>query len=123
MNTMPNQIPNSAAAPSFTPTVVRKGWFARNWKWFVPTFLIAFFGLPLALIGTVFAAMKNSDVAKESLLRAQKNVALVQKVGTPIQAGWLVSGSINVSTTSGDADLAVPISGPKGQGKIYVTAH
>jgi hypothetical protein len=123
MNTMPNQVPNAAASPSFTPTAARKGWFARNWKWLVPTFLIVFFGLPLALIGTVFAAMKNSDVAKESLLRAQKNAALVQKLGTPIEAGWLVSGSINVSTTSGDADLAVPISGPRGQGKIYVTAH
>jgi hypothetical protein len=123
MNTMPNQISNAAASPGFTPTAAHKGWFSRNWKWLVPTFLIVFFGLPLALIGTVFAAMKNSDVAKESLLRAQANPLVVQKLGTPIEAGWLVSGSINVSTTSGDADLAVPISGPKGQGKIYVTAH
>jgi hypothetical protein len=102
---------------------VRKGWFARNWKWFVPTLLIVFIVLPLALIGSVFAAMKNSDVVKESLLRAQANPRVVQKLGTPIQEGWLVSGSINVSTTSGDADLAVPISGPKGKGNIYVTAH
>jgi hypothetical protein len=123
MNTMPNQIPNAAASPGFTPTAARKGWFVRNWKWLVPTFLIVFFGLPLALIGTVFAAMKNSDVAKEALLHAQANPLLVQKLGKPIEAGWLVSGSINVSGSSGDADLAVPISGPKGQGKIYVTAR
>jgi hypothetical protein len=101
----------------------RKGWFLRNWKWFVPALVIVFFVFPLALIGSVFAAMKNSDVAKESLVRAQANPLLMQKLGTPIQEGWLVSGSINVSTTSGDADLAVPISGPKGQGKIYITAH
>jgi hypothetical protein len=44
-------------------------------------------------------------------------------LGTPIEEGWMVSGSINTSTTSGDADLAVPISGPKGRGKIFVTAH
>jgi Cytochrome oxidase complex assembly protein 1 len=123
MNKTPNQISNAAASPSFTPTAARKGWFSRNWKWFVPTLLIALFGLPVALIGTVFAAMKNSDVAKEALLRAQANPLLVQKLGKPIEAGWLVSGSINVSGASGDADLAVPISGPKGQGKIYVTAR
>jgi hypothetical protein len=123
MNTMPNQISHAAVSPSFTPAPPRKGWFSRNWKWLVPTFLIVFFGLPLALIGTVFAAMKNSDVAKEALLRAQANPLLVQKLGRPIEAGWLVSGSINVSGASGDADLTVPISGPKGQGKIYVTAH
>jgi hypothetical protein len=124
MNTQPNQIASSASlSPSLTPTAARKGWFSRNWKWLVPTVLIVFFVLPLALVGSIFAAMKNSDVAKESLLRAQKNALVVQKLGTPIEEGWLVSGSINTSTTSGDADLAVPISGPKGQGKIYVTAH
>jgi hypothetical protein len=124
MNTEQNQIPNAAvASPGLTPTAARKGWFSRNWKWLVPTLLIVFIVLPLALIGSVFAAMKNSDVVKESLLRAQANPLVVQKLGTPIQEGWLVSGSINVSTTSGDADLAVPISGPKGKGNIYVTAH
>jgi hypothetical protein len=124
MNTEPNQIPNSAAAsPGLTPPAARKGWFSRNWKWLVPTLFIVFLVFPLALLASVFAAMKNSDAAKESVLRAQKNALVVQKLGTPIKEGWLVSGSINTSTTSGDADLAVPISGPKGQGKVYVTAH
>jgi hypothetical protein len=124
MNTQPNQISSSAAvSPGATPPAAPKGWFSRNWKWLVPTLLIVFFVLPLALLGSVFAAMKNSDAAKESLLRAQSNPLLVQKLGMPMEEGWLVSGSINVSTTSGDADLAVPISGPKAKGKIYVTAH
>jgi hypothetical protein len=124
MGTQPNQISNSAAASrGLTPTAVSTGWFSRNWKWFVPTLLIVFLVLPVALLASIFAAMKNLDVAKESLLRAQKNALVVQKLGTPIAEGWLVSGSFNISPTSGDADLAVPISGPKGQGKIYVTAQ
>jgi hypothetical protein len=124
MSTPPSQISSSTAAyPGVTPVAARKGWFSRNWRWLVPTFLIIFVVLPLLLIGSIFAAMKNSDAAKESLLRAQKNALVVEKLGTPIEEGWMVSGSINTSTTSGDADLAVPISGPKGQGKIYVTAH
>jgi hypothetical protein len=124
MSTKPNQMPNSVAASlNATPTAARKGWFSRNWKWLVPALLIVFLVLPLALLGSIFAAMKNSDVVKESLLRARSNPLVVQKLGTPIEEGWLVSGSINVSTTSGDADLSVPISGPKGKGNIYVTAH
>jgi len=71
----------------------------------------------------VFAAMKNSDAAKESVFQAQTNPQVVNQLGTPIAEGWLVTGSINTSTTSGDADLAIPISGPKGRAKIYVTAH
>jgi hypothetical protein len=124
MTTPPNQIPNPAAAsPYSTPTAGRKNWFSRNWKWFVPTLVMVVFVLPLALLGSIFAAMRNLDVAKESLLRAQSNPLLVQKLGTPIEEGWLVGGSFNTSTTSGDADLAVPIAGPKGKGEIYVTAH
>jgi hypothetical protein len=67
--------------------------------------------------------MKNSDAAKESVFQAQTNPQVVNALGTPIAEGWLLSGSINTSTTSGDADLAIPISGPKGRAKIYVTAR
>ena len=124
MNAQPIQIPGSSEVPQgTTPIAPRKGWFARNWKWFVPALLIIFLGLPLVILGSVFAAIRSSDAAKESLLRAQSNPLLVQELGAPIEEGWLVGGSINVSGTSGDADLAVPISGPKAKGKIYVTAR
>ncbi|MGA7634616.1 MAG: cytochrome c oxidase assembly factor Coa1 family protein [Terriglobales bacterium] len=124
MNAQPIQIPGSSAVPQgTTPIAPRKGWFARNWKWFVPALLIVFLGLPLAILGSVFAAIRSSDAATESLLRAQSNPLLVHELGAPIEEGWLVGGSINVSGTSGDADLAVPISGSKAKGKIYVTAH
>lgn len=110
MNTAQNQIPNSAAASaSFTPTAARKGWISRNWKWLVPVIIIVGFGLPVALMSSVFAAMKNSDAAKKSVLQAQTNPLVAQELGTPIVEGWMVSGSINTSTTSGDADLAVPL--------------
>ena len=123
MSTEPSQM-RYAAGPSLgaTPTA-RKSWFSRNWKWLVPVILIVACGLPLALMGAVFAAMKNSDAAKESVFQAQTNSQVVNQLGTPIAEGWLVSGSVSTSTTSGDADLAVPISGPKGRAKIYVTAH
>jgi hypothetical protein len=50
--------------------------------------------------------------------------AVAQKLGGRIEEGWLTSGSINVGTGgSGDANLAVPISGPKGNGTVYVMAH
>lgn len=124
MSTQPNQMGYSAGVPlQGSPAVRRKSWFSRNWKWLVPVILIVCFGLPMMLMASVFAAMKNSDAAKESVLRAQANPLVAQQLGTPITEGWLVSGSINTSTTSGDADLAVPISGPKGKAKIYVTAH
>ncbi len=124
MNAQPDQIMSSAGMPpGATPIAPRKGWFGRNWKWLVPALLVVFVGFPIAILGSVFAAIRSSDAVKESLLRAQSNPLVVQKLGTPIEEGWLVAGNINVSGPSGDADLAVPISGPKAKGKIYVTAH
>jgi len=124
MNAQPNRLSSSSAVPpGGTPIAPRKGWFARNWKWFVPALLVVLVGFPIAILGSVFAAIRSSDAAKESLLRAQSNPLLVQKLGAPIEEGWMVAGNINVSGPSGDADIAVPISGPKAKGKIYVTAH
>jgi len=122
MNAPSFQTSGSSAAPT-SAVAPRKSWFGRNWKWLVPALLVVFPGLPLLILGSVFAAIRSSDAAKESLLRAQSNSLLTQQLGTPIEEGWLVGGSINVSGASGDADLAVPISGPKASGRIYVTAH
>ena len=51
-----------------------------------------------------------------------KNADVQAKVGTPMKVGWLTSGSINLNGPSGDASLAIPLSGPKGAGTIYVEA-
>ena len=124
MNTQRNQISSPQAdPPGTTPVAARKGWFSRNWKWFVPALLIVFFVLPLGILGTVFAAIKSSDAAKESFLRARSNPLLVERIGAPIDEGSLVTGSINISGNSGDADLSLPISGPKGKATVYVTAR
>jgi hypothetical protein len=71
----------------------------------------------------IMSLLKNSDVAKQALARARSNPGVVEHLGTPIKAGWFVSGSINLHDSSGDADLTMPISGPKGKGTIHLTAH
>jgi hypothetical protein len=97
-----------------------------NWKLIIGL-LVGFFALVIAavcgLILLIFSLMRGSDVATEALARARSNPTVVKRLGTPITEGWFVSGSLNVSTGSGDADLTVPISGPKGNGTIYLTAH
>jgi hypothetical protein len=101
-------------------------WWSRNWKWFVPTgclTLILLFGLFMALIFTVvMGSMKSSDAYKEAVARARANPNVVEKLGTPIQEGLLVTGNIKVQNSSGDADLEIPISGPKGKAVIHAVA-
>jgi hypothetical protein len=66
--------------------------------------------------------MKSTDVYKDALSQARGNSAVIEALGTPIKDGFLVSGNTNVNGASGEANLAIPISGPKGKGTIYVSA-
>ena len=70
----------------------------------------------------VFSIMKSSDVYKISLARAKSDQRVVAALGTPISEGMFTSGKTNVNGPSGEADIAIPISGPKGKGTIYAVA-
>jgi hypothetical protein len=83
-------------------------------------FFVAFVG-SIALI--VFGAMESTDVYKEALARARVNSGVIEALGSPITEGFLVSGNTNVNGASGEANLSIPISGPKGKGTIYVAAN
>lgn len=103
-----------------------KNWFERNWKWFVP--LVCLWGLAVVagfvalILYLVFGLMKTSDAYKEAIARAKANPAVVAALGTPIEEGFLVAGSIKVSGPSGEAQLEIPVSGPRGKGTIFLEA-
>ena len=71
----------------------------------------------------VFSAMKSTDVYREALARAKADPTVIKALGSPIKDGFLVSGNTNVNGASGESNLAIPISGPKGKGTIYVSAN
>lgn len=103
-----------------------KGWWGRNWKWSVPVGCLGLLGLFAAfvvlLVGLVFGLMKSSDAYKGALARAAADPAVQEAIGTPVEAGLFVTGNINVSGSTGQADLAIPIRGPDGRGTIHVVA-
>ena len=45
------------------------------------------------------------------------------ELGTPVEAGWLVSGNIETSGGSGTTDLSIPLSGPEGSGTLFLEAE
>ena len=120
------QVPPTGQDVPLPPGQPRKGWWGRNWKWFVPTgcltLLLVVGGCIAGLVGFVFSLIKSSDAYKDALAAAQASPAVQKALGTPIEAGLLVMGNIHVSGTSGNADLTIPISGPKGEATIYAVA-
>lgn len=79
-------------------------------------------GFVVVIAAIVFGALKSSDAYKTALARAEADPRVTSALGAPIAAGFFVSGNTNVSGSSGQADLTVPISGPNGKGTIYLVA-
>jgi hypothetical protein len=123
MSTQPSRIPQAnVLAPALMPKQ-RRNWLGRNWKRLLAAVFVCGIVFVVGIFALIMIAMRSSDVAKEAVARARSNAVLAQRLGAPIGEGWFVGGSINVSPGSGDADLSVPISGPKGKGTVYVTAQ
>ena len=101
-----------------------QGWFARHWKAVVGVGCLGIVILGGAFVAGIFflvmGSIRSSDAYQQALAKASASPEVVVRLGQPIKTGWMVSGSINVSGPTGDADLAIPISGPKGKGTIYV---
>jgi hypothetical protein len=117
--------PTSPAGVPAAPAP-RPGWWSRNWKWFVPVGCLTMIGLVVvfvaAIVVIVFGALKSTDVYKDGLARAQKHPAVIEALGSPIDDGLFMSGKTNVTGSSGEADISVPISGPNGKGTLYIVA-
>lgn len=104
-----------------------RSWWSRNWKWFVPTGCLTLFALVVAFIACifffVFGMMKSSDAYQGAVRQAKDDPRVIAALGTPITEGYFVSGHTNVDGASGTADLAIPLSGPKGKATVYVVAE
>ena len=112
--------------PPPVPPTPRRNWWKRNWKWFVPLGCFSIALLFVVFVGSVvaivFSAVKSTDVYKGALAQAKAHPAVIEALGSPITGEFLVSGNTNVNGASGEANLAIPVSGPKGKGTIYVAA-
>jgi hypothetical protein len=109
-----------------TEPEAKGNWWTRNWKWFVPTGCLTIVILFVAFVGSiviiVFSAIKSTDPYKDAFAKAKMHLAVIEALGSPIKEGFFVSGNTNVNGAAGEANLSIPISGPKGKGTIYVKA-
>ncbi len=112
--------------PPAMPRQVPPGWWQRNWKLGVPLGCLGAIALlaafVLLILSIVFGAMKSSDAYKLAFARASADAGVIKAIGTPVKDGFFTTGNIRVNGSSGFADLAVPISGPKGKATIYLVA-
>ena len=73
-----------------------------------------------AFIFGIASLIKNSEPYREGLSLVQENETAIELIGEPIDAGFFVSGSINLNNDDGEADLSFSVSGPDGSGTVHV---
>ena len=115
---------NDPAQPAHHIVQHQPGWWSRNWKWALCL------GVPISAIGLIalifFGIMglfTSSEVYQHSLLKARESAEVRRALGEPIEASLWMTGQINIMNQSGEADITIPISGPKGSGQLFVNAE
>ncbi len=103
----------------------KKGWFGRNWKWFVPVGCLG----PLLVCGGcggffvfgIFSALKSSEAYTQSLAKAKASPQVIAALGDNIEPGMAIGGSVNLNNNNGTADVIYSISGSKGEAAVHCT--
>ena len=117
---------NEKMPPLIKPSKERS-WWDRNLKWVLPSgclvTILVFALLIVLIVSFVMGLMKSSDVYKHAIAKAMDNPAVEEALGSPLEEGFFVTGNINVTGVSGEANVAIPISGPKAKGTIYLKAE
>lgn len=97
----------------------RQHLLGRRWKGYLAVLL----GVMIVAVCFAFEMIRNSDVSKNAFAMANTNAIVLQRLGEPLNRGFFTSGTIEISGPSGHADIAIPISGPKGKRTIYAVAR
>lgn len=113
--------------PPTAPYERPPSWFQRNRRLaigagcaLVGLVVLLGIGFVLAIVFGVMAMVKSSGAYAEAIAAARESAQVREALGEPIEEGWFVTGNVQSSGPSGEASLAIPLSGPQGSGTLYV---
>ena len=106
----------------------KKGWFARNWKWVVPTggclsIIIFVIILAGAMFTGITSLFENSTPYNEAMITLKNNPEVIALLGEPIEIDGEIKGAINIQNDSGNATFEIPVKGPKEKALYSVVAQ
>jgi hypothetical protein len=95
---------------------LHRGWWSRNWRWFLPTALL----LSIVLcVGAGIVYLNSKATYQMALEQVRKAPNVVERLGQPIQpVRWIPSGDEHVVNDRGDAHWDFKIAGPKGSADV-----
>ena len=109
------------SAPATGPT--GQTWWSRNWVRVLVAGCCGAVGLFLGgialIVVSAFGVIRSSGACQEAVARAAAAPAVVQALGSPLEVGWFVTGTLDPGRR---AEITVPVSGPRGKARIDVVA-
>ncbi|MGO8751223.1 MAG: cytochrome c oxidase assembly factor Coa1 family protein [Thermoguttaceae bacterium] len=99
-----------------TARPLHRGWWSRNWRWFLPTALLL---LIVLCVGAGIVYLNSKATYQMALEQVRKDPNVVERLGRPIQpARWIPSGDEHLVDDRGDAHWDFKITGPKGSADV-----
>jgi hypothetical protein len=120
MNTEPPPFGDPTNIRRENAAAVKKGFAVGCGGCFV-VFMLGI-GFVASLFFVVMLFMRGADASVESLKRAQNSPQVKAALGDPITMGWWVMGSFSSTAEEGQANLTIPVSGPRGSASIQTEA-
>jgi hypothetical protein len=92
---------------------------------YIRTVIVVAFVLALILIASTFFYFHRAFQAPAAVAisTAQKSPEFQRSIGEPSQLKFMTTGRIFENNGNGNADLAIPVSGPHGDGKLIEWAQ
>jgi hypothetical protein len=104
-----------------------KAWYENPWTCGTCGCCLGCVVLPLVLVallgGGLAFTLWQTGVVQEAGERAKASPALLEALGEPVEVGFLMQGEVNVDDEGGRADFSLPVSGPRGEGRLHVRAE
>jgi hypothetical protein len=125
----PNTIASNAPAPPYplVPGPFTRSWLDRHARWKIPLGCLIVVLLLCAFVAALFTILdisfRNSVVYREALDRAGRSPEVVSRIGEPLKPGRVLQGQLNVSGSTGSANMAIPVTGPRGKATIVLNAR
>ncbi len=98
------------------------GWLQRNWRWLVPTSVLALFALSAAAVVGLAALIKSFAPYPQIMAAVRADETVIAVLGEPIEDGLFFDGRIETSNGRGAANLVIPLAGSRADGRAWVNA-
>jgi hypothetical protein len=106
------------------PPPKQRGWWSRNWLWFVPTVLLSCVVLCCGCLGGIgywFFKSFPTEVLQMAMAKIEADEGLQEELGKPITLDMTKTMSFRKEPQ--EADIHWNIVGPKGQARAHATAR